>query len=82
MRRLTGNYFQSIGKAGLSAILSLLRQVIVLIPVLLILPNYLGLDGVWLSGPISDTISAIITASFLIIEIKKLNRLIHLDSVK
>lgn len=70
---ITGNFFQSIGKAGLSALISLLRQVIILLPILMILPTYLDLDGVWLSGPISDAISAIITAYFLIREIKRLN---------
>ena len=73
---ITGNYFQSTGKAGLSALISLLRQVIVLVPILLILPKYIGLDGVWLAGPIADTVSAIITSVFLIIEFQRLNRAI------
>ena len=73
---VAGNYFQSIGKAGLAALISLLRQVIVLIPVLLVLPIYMDLTGVWLSGPISDTISAMVTGTFLVLEIKKLNKTI------
>jgi len=73
---ITGNYFQSTGKAGLSALISLLRQVIVLLPILVILPKYIGLDGVWLAGPIADTVSAIITSFFLMAEIKRLNRAI------
>jgi Na+-driven multidrug efflux pump len=52
--------------------LSLLRQVILLIPLYLILPNYFGLNGVWFAGPIADGISAIITGTFLYREIKKL----------
>jgi len=70
---ITGNYFQSTGKAGLATTISLLRQVIVLLPVLLILPKHLGLDGVWLAGPISDTVSAMITSVFLVRELKRLN---------
>ncbi len=73
---ITGNYFQSTGKAGLAALISLLRQVIVLVPILMILPKYIGLDGVWLAGPIADTVSAIITSVFLIYEMKRLNRAI------
>jgi putative MATE family efflux protein len=79
---ITGNYFQSTGKAGLSALISLLRQVIVLVPVLLILPKYMGLDGVWLAGPIADTVSAVITAVFLIIEFKRLNKAIAFQQKK
>lgn len=62
---ITGNYYQSIGKAGIAAFLSLLRQVIVLIPTLFILPPYIGLRGVWLANPISDFLAALITAYFL-----------------
>lgn len=63
---IVGNFYQSVGKAGVAAFLSLLRQVIVLIPVLLTLPHVWGLEGVWISSPISDTISACITAVFLV----------------
>ncbi|WP_234445813.1 MATE family efflux transporter [Carboxylicivirga marina] len=79
---ITGNYFQSTGKAGLSALLSLLRQVIVLMPVLIILPKQLGLDGVWLAGPIADTVSAVITSFFLVRELKRLNRAIDYQQQK
>ncbi len=75
---ITGNYFQSTGKAGLAALLSLLRQVIVLLPVLMLLPRYIGLDGIWLAGPIADTISAVITSVFLFRELKRLNKAIQL----
>lgn len=70
---VVSNYYQSTGKAGIAAILSLQRQVIFLIPILLILPRYTGLTGVWIAGPISDTISGIVVGIFLVIELKKLN---------
>ncbi|TKG96526.1 MATE family efflux transporter [Puteibacter caeruleilacunae] len=70
---IASNYFQSIGKAKIAAILTLLRQVVVLIPVLLLLPGVIGLKGIWLSAPIADVGSAIITSIFLIKEWKKLN---------
>jgi putative MATE family efflux protein len=60
-----GNFFQSIGKARISMFLTLLRQVLMLIPMLLILPHFMGLDGVWLSFPISDVVSATVVAFFL-----------------
>lgn len=67
------NYFQSIGKAKLATFLSLLRQVILLIPLTLFLPKIfgLGLTGVWLSGTMSDFLSTIITGIFVIKEFKK-----------
>lgn len=55
------NYFQSIGKVKTAMFLSLLRQVIILIPCLLIIPMFKGLDGVWISGALSDFISVIVT---------------------
>ncbi|MGZ2368352.1 MATE family efflux transporter [Ancylomarina sp. YFZ004] len=70
---IVGNYFQSIGKAGTSILLTLMRQVILLIPILFILPNYLGLKGVWFASPIADVGSALIAGYFIIRELKNLN---------
>ncbi len=63
---ITGSYYQSIGKAGIASFLSLLRQVIILIPILYILPEFTGLNGVWFANPLSDMISAIVTLVFLV----------------
>lgn len=63
-------YFQCIGKAKQSMFLILLRQFIVLIPLILILPKFLNLNGVWLAQPISDIISVIIVLIFLNKEFK------------
>lgn len=68
------NYIQSIGKAKIAMVLSLLRQVIVLIPMIMILPRFLQLDGVWFAQPTADTIASIITAIVLIIETKKYSK--------
>jgi putative MATE family efflux protein len=70
---ITGNYFQATGKAGTAAFLSLMRQVIVLIPLLFILPKYFGLTGVWMAGPVSDIISAAVVSVFLLRELRRLN---------
>ena len=64
------NYFQSIGKAKMSMILSLLRQVLLLIPLMSILPRYIGLNGVWYTQAIADVISFVITIVVLTRELK------------
>ena len=64
------NYIQSTGKAKVAMLLSLLRQVIILIPMILILPKFIGLDGVWLAQPTADIITAIITAIVIFKEFK------------
>ncbi|MCY6485135.1 MATE family efflux transporter [Clostridium aestuarii] len=72
---VASNYFQAIGKAKISIFLSFLRQVIVLIPIIIILPRYLHLDGLWFSQPIADIIAVFITGYFLYKDIKQLNNL-------
>ncbi len=67
-----GTIFQSIGKGLPSFILNTSRQVLILIPVLLVLPKYLGLNGVWLSFPVSDILSTIITFMVVLPEMKRL----------
>ena len=62
---VVSHFFQSIGHAGKSIFLSLSRQLIFLIPGILILPKYLGLDGVWYSMPFADAMSCIIAATLL-----------------
>jgi Na+-driven multidrug efflux pump len=63
-------YFQSIGSAKKSIVLSLLRQVIIFIPLILLLPKHFGLNGVWAAQPIADIISVLIIGVFLIKEFK------------
>ena len=69
------SYFQSVGKAKVSMFVSLLRQVILLIPFTLILPLFLGLDGVWASGACADFLSVVITLILIFKEFKSLNKL-------
>jgi Na+-driven multidrug efflux pump len=58
-------YYQAIGKPMPALILTSLRTGIILIPLILILPSYYGITGVWISFPIADILSTIITAFFL-----------------
>ena len=69
-----GNFFQSIGHAGKSIFLSVTRQMLFLIPLLAILPQWWGLDGVWLSMPISDAFSFIAAAGMLAYMIRKIKK--------
>lgn len=68
---VTGNFFQSIEQAGKSIYLSLTRQLIFLVPCLLILPNFWGLDGVWISLPVSDGLASLNAAVLLYLQIQK-----------
>jgi Na+-driven multidrug efflux pump len=65
-------YFQYIGKAKYATILTLLRQVVVLIPLVFILPKFFGLNGIWAAWPVSDVIVTIITAVVFIRAYRKL----------
>lgn len=67
-------FFQATGKAKTAMILSLLRQVLILLPLLVILPRYWGLIGVWLSAPIADFFSALITGYYIWSELNKLKQ--------
>lgn len=68
------NYFQAVGKAKVSMFLSLLRQVIVLFPLILIIPQFFKLDGIWMAGPASDFISFIITTFMIVAELKRMDK--------
>lgn len=65
-------FFQSIDKVGQSIFLSLSRQVIFLIPLLIIMSGWLGLDGIWLSFPISDLLATVVTIVLICIQFRKL----------
>ena len=69
---VSGSFFQGTGKAFRSMFLNACRQVILLIPFLLILPHFFELKGVFLAQPISDTGAALIGLAMLMYEIKKL----------
>lgn len=71
---VSANYFQAVGKPKPAMILALSRQVLLLIPAILILPRFLGLRGIWLAGPVADVGSSILTGTWLFFEIRQLNR--------
>lgn len=65
------NFFQSIGTAKISMFLSLSRQMIFLLPMLLLLPLFLGVDGIWWAMPISDTIAEIVAVVMMMTYMRK-----------
>lgn len=69
---ISSNYFQAVGKPKHAMFLSLSRQVILLIPALLIFPSIWGFKGIWIAGPFSDFFSSLITTLFIIREGKQL----------
>ena len=62
---VTGSFFQSIAQPGKSIFLSLSRQLLFLVPFIIIFPHFWGINGVWISLPASDFVSAIFSASLL-----------------
>ncbi len=71
---VTTNFFQSLGMAGKSIFLSLTRQLLFLLPGLLILPPVIGVDGVWYSMPLADLMASIVAAFMLACQIKKFKK--------
>ncbi|GHT04643.1 MATE family efflux transporter [Bacteroidia bacterium] len=70
---VTSAFFQSIGKSEKSILLAMTRQVLFLIPFLLIFPSYWGITGVWTSMPAADFLSVLLSAILLYREYKKLH---------
>lgn len=71
---ISSNYFQAVGKPIQAGLLSLSRQVLILIPAMLILPRFFGVEGVLYAGPLSDLVSSVITGLFLYFELKHLDK--------
>ena len=62
---VTSNFFQSIGMANKAIFLSLTRQLLFLLPCLIILPTFMGAAGIWWSMPISDLIASLVAGVLL-----------------
>lgn len=69
------NLFQCLGMVRTSVILSLSRQLLFLVPCVYLLPLWLGIDGVWLSFPVSDALATILTVIYLTGLVRKLDML-------
>lgn len=75
MQPLTSNFFTAIGKPKRGIFLSLTRQIIFLLPLIVVFPIIMGIDGIMFAGPVADIAAAV--ASFIMfgIESKKLKKI-------
>ena len=71
---MSSGFFASIGKAGLGIIMSLTRQVIFLLPLIIIFPMLMGIDGVMYAGPIADAAAFVLAVVFARREIGKMKK--------
>jgi putative MATE family efflux protein len=71
---VVSNFFQSVGMAGKAIFMSLSRQIVFLLPLLLILPHHFGIDGIWFAFPISDFIASITAAIMLYLFLKQVKK--------
>lgn len=76
---IASTFFTSIGKAGKGFFMSLTRQVLFLAPLIIILPRFMGVEGVVYAGPIADAAAVAVTTIFLVQEMRLLNK--ELDKV-
>ncbi len=74
---VTTNYFQATGQAVKASVLSSLRQIVFLIPLILILPIFFGLDGILYAGACADLLAGLVVTGFAVHEMKSLNHWIR-----
>lgn len=72
---VSGTFFTSIGKAFKGAFIAMTRQLLFLLPLIIILPRIFGIEGVMFAGPIADGIALVVTVILISIEIKKIKLL-------
>ena len=72
---ITTNYFQATGRGFIALMLTMIRQVLLLIPLYCFLPHFFGFDGIWVATPISDCIATVIAMSLALYEFRRLRRL-------
>lgn len=72
LQPITANYFTSIGKAAKGVFISLTRQIIFLLPLIVILPMFFGIEGVMYSAPVADLTAAVLALLFVTRELKKM----------
>lgn len=72
---ISSNFFTSIGKAKKGILLSLTRQVIFLLPLLLVLPIFFGLDGAMYAGPLADTVAAVLSGVMVVKEFRNMRKI-------
>lgn len=75
LQPITSTFFTSIGKAIKGVFLSLTRQILFLVPLLVVLPMIMGIDGILYAGPISDAVAAFIAVTMVLFEFRAMKKL-------
>jgi len=72
MQPITSTFFTSIGKAIKGVFLSMTRQILFLLPLILFLPTLWGIDGILVAGPIADVLSGVTAVIMVVVEFRKM----------
>lgn len=73
LQPISSNFFTAIGKPQKGIFLSLTRQILFLLPLIVILPLFMGIDGIMYSGPIADFIAGVVTILMIYIQFRTMN---------
>lgn len=82
LQPITSTFFTSIGKPAKGVFLSLTRNVLFFLPIMLILPLFMGINGIIFTGPVSDLLSAIVAIVMAAREFKNIKRLEEADKLR
>ena len=75
LQPITSTFFTSIGKPVKGIFLSLTRQIIFLLPLIIILPLFMGIDGILYAGPIADFLAIVVNVAMAVIELRSMRLL-------
>ncbi len=71
LQPISSNFFTAIGKPKVGSFLALTRQIIFLLPLIILLPLFVGIDGIMYAGPVADGLAAVVVAIMVIQELRK-----------
>lgn len=71
LQPITSNFFTAIGKPKRGSFLALTRQIIFLLPLIILFPLFMGIDGVMYAGPVADCLAAVVVAVMVIKELRR-----------
>ena len=75
MQPIASNMFTAIGKPKKCIFLSLTRQILFLLPLIVILPLFIGIDGIMYAGPIADFVAGVVALAMAGVEVRRLRRM-------
>ena len=74
MQPITSNFFTAIGKPKVGSFLALTRQILFLLPLILLFPLFLGIDGIMYAGPVADCLAAVVCFIMVYRELRNLTK--------